>query len=274
MPRIDITAAEDPRIEAYRELKGRTVWKQGASFIVEGTKTVARLLESDYELVSVLLIESRVADWLPRVPDHVPCYVVPQPLGAALVGFNFHVGVVACARRREFPRLAEVVAPRERPLTLVVCPKCDNPENLGAIIRIAAGFGVDAILLGPQCCDPFSRRVLRVSMGTALRMTFVESRRLESDLIALRDDWNVELAATMLDATATPLHAAHRSPRFALLLGNEDTGLDPELAALCQQRLTIPMAPGTDSLNVAVAAGICLHHFRDVAARAEPGPAM
>ncbi len=271
MPRIDIADVDDPRINAYRELKGRTVWKQGDSFIVEGTKTVARLLESDYELSSVLLIESRVDEWLPRLPEHVPCYVVPQPLGAALVGFNFHVGVVACARRREFPPLARVVAPRERPLTLVVCPKCDNPENLGAIIRIASGFGVDALLLGPQCCDPFSRRVLRVSMGTALRMTFIESRRLAADLVMLRDTWGVELAATILDRTATPLHVARRSSRFALLFGNEDSGLDPELVALCRQRLTIPMAPGTDSLNVAVAAGIFLHHFRDIAATERAG---
>lgn len=261
MPRIFIDSLDDPRVQPYRDLKASNLMRHGTLFIAEGTKLVARLLDSRYETASVLLSEKREAEWLPRIPPHIPVYIIPQDLGAQLVGFNFHVGVVACGKRVPSPTIDEVLPRDAERLTLVVCPNCDNPENLGAIIRISCGFGVEAILLGKGCCDPFSRRVLRVSMGTAFRMTVIESRDLAKDLDRLRDEWQFEFAATLLDPTATPLHRAQRSPRFGLLFGNEHAGLGPEWVAHCQQRLTIPMQGETDSLNVAVAAGIFLHHF-------------
>lgn len=260
MPRIAISDLADPRVQPFRDLKASNLSRHGTLFIAEGTKLVARLLDSRYETASVLLSEKREAEWLPRIPESVPTYIIPQELGSQLVGFNFHVGVVACGKRVPSPTIDVLPRNAER-LTLVVCPNCDNPENLGAIIRISGGFGVDAILLGKGCCDPFSRRVLRVSMGTAFRMTVIESADLATDLDRLRDEWQVEFAATLLDSTATPLQEAQRSPRFGLLFGNEHAGLGAEWVRHCSQRLTIPMHGDTDSLNVAIAAGIFLYHF-------------
>jgi tRNA G18 (ribose-2'-O)-methylase SpoU len=266
MPRIACDTLDDPRLKPYRQLKANNLSPRGEFFIAEGTKLVERLLESDYEVASVLLSSKREAEWLPRVPDSIPTYIVPQELGAMVVGFNFHVGVLACGRRRKFPTL-DAALPKDRPrLTVVVLPHCDNPENLGAILRISRGFGVDAVLLGPHCCDPFSRRVLRVSMGTAFKQTMVESRDLAVDLQRLREEWGVTLAATILDPSATPLHAARRTDRYGILFGNEHAGLSAAEIALCNQRLTIPMHAETDSLNVAVAAGIFLHHITSPAA--------
>ena len=70
-----------------------------------------------------------------------------------------------------------------------------DPENLGAILRIASALAIDAVVLGPGCCDPFSRRVLRVSMGAALRVKIVECDDLGAELGALRDTigWSVDL---------------------------------------------------------------------------------
>jgi len=266
MPRLSIADLDDPRLQVYRELKSSPVSRRGGHFIVEGMKTVARLLESRYETASVLLTEKREAEWLPRIPEHIPCYIVPDAVASELVGFHFHVGVVACGLRRRSPKLDDVLPSISEPVTVVICPKCDNPENLGAIIRIAAGFGVQAIVLGPGCCDPFSRRVVRVSMGAALSMTLVESRDLLQDLSRLRQEFQVPLYATVLDAAAVPLSQVSRPGRMGLLFGNEDTGLEADVLAVCDQRVTIPMHPGTDSLNVAVATGIFLHHFTRMAA--------
>lgn len=262
MPRIPIDSLDDPRVRPYRDLKASNLMRHGELFVAEGTKLVARLLDSRYATDSVLLNQKREEEWLPRIPSQIPVYIVSEALGSQVVGFNFHVGVVACGRRKPSPTIDDILPKDAKRLTLVICPNCDNPENLGAIIRISCGFGVDAILLGGQgCCDPFSRRVLRVSMGTAFRMNVIESRDLAADLQRLRDEWQVEFAATVLDSTATPLHEAHRSARFGLLFGNEHAGLTPEWIAHCQQRLTIPMDGDTDSLNVAIAAGIFLHQF-------------
>jgi len=269
MPRLFIESLDNPRVQPYRQLKGSSVMRRGELFIAEGTKVVERLLASDFETVSVLISEKREAEWGPKVPAEIPLYVIPQELGAQLVGFNFHVGVVACGRRRASPKLEKILGDPGRPSGLgtpipglfAVCPNCDNPENLGAIIRISRGFGVDAVLLGKGCCDPFSRRVLRVSMGAAFKQPIVESRDLAADLARLRSEWGFELAATVLDSTAEPLHAASRTDRLAILFGNEHAGLSAEWIALCDRRVTIPMQGDTDSLNVAIAAGIVLHHF-------------
>lgn len=259
--RIPIADLTDPRVEPYRNLKASNLMRHGELFIAEGTKVVARLLQSDFEVASVLLSEKREAEWLPKVPEHIPVYIVPQEVGAQVVGFNFHVGVVACGRRRPSPRLEDVLPQSIARQTVVVCPNCDNPENLGAIIRISRGFGVDLVLLGPGCCDPYSRRVLRVSMGTAFRQPIIETPNLLVDLHRLRTDWNFQFAATVLDRHAKPLSQTTRSPRFGILFGNEATGLSAESIAACDFATTIPMSGDADSLNVAVAAGIFLHHF-------------
>jgi tRNA G18 (ribose-2'-O)-methylase SpoU len=169
--------------------------------------------------------------------------------------------VLACGIRRPPPDLADLVRGAGRRLTVVVCPTLSNPENLGAIVRIGDVFGIDALLVGGPCPDPLSRRVLRVSMGTALRLPVIASADLGRDVEWLRSEWGVQLAATVVDPDAEPLATAGRPDRFALLLGGEDEGLAPEWIARCQRRITIPMRPGAESLNVAVAAGILLHHF-------------
>ncbi len=261
MPRIAIESLDDPRVQMYRHLKASNLLRDGRLFIAEGTKLVERLLASDYQTESVLIAERREAEWGPKVPADVPLYVVPQEIGEQLTGFNFHVGVLACGVRQP-DRLLDDTLPRDTArLMVVVCPNCDNPENLGAIIRIGSAFGIDALLLGRGCCDPFSRRVLRVSMGSALRLPIIESPDLEQDVWRLRDEWKLELIATVLDDSATPLSEAVRSPRAGLLFGNEADGLNEHWLSLCDHQLTIPMRPGTDSLNVAIAAGIFLHHF-------------
>lgn len=259
--RIPISSLDDPRVQPYRNLKASNLSRHGEWFIAEGTKVVDRLLQSPFETVSVLLMEKREAEWLPKIAEQIPVYIVPENVGSEIVGFKFHVGVVACGRRKKNPKLEDVLPSDAKKLTVVVCPNCDNPENLGAIIRICRGFDVDLVLLGTGCCDPYSRRVLRVSMGTAFWQPVIESADLLGDLRRLKSEWNFELAATILDSESTPLTQSRRSDRFGILLGNEATGLSSDCISVCDHRVTIPMSKSADSLNVAVAAGIFLHHF-------------
>jgi len=263
MTRIAVENLDDPRVQMYGHLKSSNLLRDGRLFIAEGTKLVERLLASDYQVDSVLIAERREAEWGPKIPPEVPLYVIPQQIGEQLTGFNFHVGVLACGVRRPARTIDEVVPKQAARLTVVICPSCDNPENLGAIIRIGSAFGIDALLLGRSCCDPFSRRVLRVSMGTAFRLPIVESPDLSRDVRRLQEEWNLDLVATVLDPTATPLSRANRSARVGLLLGNEANGLEVNWQTMSDRRVTIPMRLGTDSLNVAVAAGIFLHHFTE-----------
>ena len=255
-----VDSLDDPRVWPYRELKDRALDRGGGFFIAEGEHVVRRLLASDFPVESVFLSEKR-ADFAADVRGGVPVYVAPQAVVEQVLGFKFHSGVIACGRRKPRQTLDGVV-PRDRErLTLVVCPDISNVENIGSIVRLSAGFGVDALVLGENCHDPFWRQSVRVSMGTIFSLPLVHTDDLLRDLGRLKREWGVELAATVLDANAEPLGPATRPPRFGLLFGGEAQGLGPAYVAACDRRVTIPMKLGTDSLNVAVAAGIFLYHF-------------
>jgi len=264
MPLVTITSLDDPRIALYRNLKDRELERRGRHFIAEGEHLTRRLLASDFPVDSVMLAQRRVAAMAPVVPAHVPVYVVSQQLMNEIVGLKFHSGVLACGRRKERQTLDQVI-PRDKPdLTLVICPEISNVENIGTMIRIAAGFGADAMILGQRCHDPFWRQSVRVSMGTIFRLPLVQSDDLMRDLGRLREEWGVELVATVLNEAAEPLAAAKRGKKLGILFGSEAQGLDRAWIDACDRRVTIPMKHGTDSLNVAVAAGIFLYHFTPV----------
>ena len=168
---------------------------------------------------------------------------------------------MAVGVRPPSPTIDDLVArAADRPLTLVVCPEIEKTDNLGALIRIAAAFGVDAMILGQRSCDPFFRQSVRVSMGSAFVLPIVRSDDLARDLSRLRE-FGVDVVATVLDPRATPLDQAHRGRRLAIVLGNEAQGLGEEWLRHADRQVTIPMKLGTDSLNVAVAAGVFLYHY-------------
>ena len=262
MPRILLTDLYDPRISEYRELNQRNLTRFSGRFIAEGDKVVERLLESGYETES-LLVEER---FLPRfeslAPPETPLYTGPQALLEQIIGFNFHRGVLACGRRKPPPPLVEVAARFPPRSLVVVCPDVQDPTNLGSTIRTSAAFGASAVLLGRRCADPFSRRVLRVSMGAAFRLPVLETTDLANDLRLLNREFSFDLIATVIDAAAEDLVSAERPEKVALLLGGEGHGLSHEWLDLATRRVTIPMQLGIDSLNVAVAAAIFLFHFQ------------
>jgi len=261
MSQIPVQTIDDPRLACYRELNERNLTRQSGLFIAEGEKVVERLIGSDFPIASILAEPPLAARYERGVAPNVPIYVASRDLLQATIGFHFHRGVVACGRRKPAATMQRVLnSLTQMPQTIVVCPDAQDPTNLGSIIRSAAAFGCACVVLGGKCADPFSRRVLRVSMGAALRLPIVESRDLSADLAGLAGE-RFELVAAVVDSTAEGLATAQRGERLALLLGSEGHGLGPEWLALAHRRVTIPMQLGIDSLNVAVAAAVLLYHF-------------
>jgi tRNA G18 (ribose-2'-O)-methylase SpoU len=268
---IAIDSLHDPRISPYRALKDRDVAKHGNLFIAEGEHIVRRLLASDFPTVSVLLDEKRVEEFAPTVPQSVPVYAAPTSLMTQIIGFRFHSGIIACGKRKPplaLPDILSAFSPRPqggassarlaRPLVLV--PDLNNAENLGGIIRLCAGFGAAALILGPLSVDPFWRQSIRVSMGTVFSLPILRSTDIIQDIRYLREH-QITTFAAVLDETAESLDSITRPPRSALLFGSEAHGLSQDMISACDRRITLPMQLGTDSLNVAVCAGICLYHF-------------
>ena len=260
MPIISIDSIDDSRILPFRDLPRSKLPKHAGLFIAEGAYLVEELLASDFQVDSLFVERPRAEGFHAKVQEDVPVYVADRQLFRDVIGYSFHRCVLACGRRRQHPSFEGLLPDLPPAATVVVCHDIHDPENLGGVIRNCAAFGVDAVLLSSQCTDPFSRRVLRVSMGTVFKLALAESKNLSSDLIRLRDH-QFQILGTVLDPAAEPLETVQRRERLALLLGNEAHGVDDNLVQHCDQQVTIPMRLNTDSLNVAVASGIFLYHF-------------
>ena len=257
---IPIASLDDPRVALYRNLKDRELAREGGRFMAEGELILKRLLASDYPVESVLLEQRRAPEMAPLVPAGVPVYVAPAAVFRQIIGHKFQSGILAVGRRKPFLTVDQLVAQAHERSRLVICPEIASVENIGSIIRIAAAFGADGMLLGERCHDPFWRQSVRVSMGTIFKLPLARSDNILLDLQRLKE-LGYELVATVLDCDAEPLGDTPSGKRMGILFGNEAQGLDPQCIKACQRKVKIPMREGIDSLNVAVAAGIFLYHF-------------
>ena len=257
-----ISDPNDARISPYRALKDRQLAREKGLFVVEGRHLVGRLLRSNIETHSILMTEAswRSDQW--DIPDGIPVYQASKEVLAAIVGFQFHRGMLGLGHRPVRVPFAEAWAGLDRTDRLLICPEINDAENLGSILRTAAGLGFRHVLLGPACCDPWSRRAIRISMGGVFQLQISRSKRLAEDLSGLRDTHGFEFHAAVIDDSATPLTSIVPPQKVGLLLGCEAHGLSDEWQDLADQWVTIPMDLDADSLNVAVAAGIFMHHYR------------
>ena len=256
-----IESLDDPRLDIFRQLKTTNATRDSRLFVAEGTTVVERVLKSGFEVRSVLISDRKFAGFQERLPENVPILRLRQELAEELVGFVFHSGVMASAVRRPAPPPGDWIAPTG-PGLIVAGDRVTDPENVGALIRIGSAFGAAGVVFGDGSADPFSRRVLRVSMGNGLFLPIVETAELRSYLAMLVSDFGFRLCLTVLDPTAQVLSGFRFPDRTILVLGNEYDGISEAVRSLPAERLTIPMLNGTDSLNVAISSGIFLHQYR------------
>jgi len=245
-------------------------WTRSGLTLAEGVTLATRLLQSPLVPESVVCLAAHEAEFVALARGRCPVTVVSDEQMQAQAGFAFHRGVIAVAQRPRALTLEEFLTSRPAPLRLAVAPNLTDPENLGSVYRSALALGWDAVAVGPESCDPFSRRCSKVSMGAVYSHPPVElpadpgvSRRLFADT-----GWTT--LALALESGALDLESwvetnegqrALAGP-LALWVGNEFNGVSAADRSLCQRALVVPMAEGHDSLNAGVAAGIGLYRLR------------
>ena len=267
-----ITLPDDPRLADYRRLKERHLNAEGQRFVAESERVVRRLLASQLPVHSLLVTPPRLAalgDLLAGIDEaRCPIFIASQAVMDGVAGFHVHRGCLAIGER---PESAE--APADARL-IVALEDLVDVDNLGSMVRNAAAFGADALLLSPRCADPFYRKAIRVSLGSVFNLPIIRARRWPEDLVALRAERGFRVVGAVLGGGAVPLASVAPPPRTVVLLGAEGPGLSAAAIAACDHRVTIPMSPGADSLNVATAAAIFLYHLTrgDPLQRSSPSP--
>lgn len=265
---ITLTSLDAPELDVYArltqaQLRNRLEPEKGL-FIAESPKVIGTALDAGLTPVSFLMEQRHItgdaASLLARFPD-VPVYTAERELLARLTGYTLTRGVL-CAMRRPAPKSpTEVIAGAKR---IAVLEGVVDATNIGAIFRSAAALGMDAVLLSPTCCDPLTRRAVRVSMGTVFQlpwatfdtwpaggMEILRGAGFATCAMALRDD-SLALGDERLNSI----------PKLAIVLGAEGDGLANGTIAACDYTVRIPMAHGVDSLNVAAASAVAFWELR------------
>ena len=289
---IRIDDPRDPRLDDFRNLN-ESDKKSGEQLIIaEGTLVVPRLLASPYPTRAVVgfpgklrAIEESLSSSFSGDDAPFSVFEVSREVLKEVAGFDMHRGLVASADRlpeseelsvealldqleaTEGTEVTEVTECTEGASGVIaVLEGVGDHENIGSIFRNAAGLGVDAVLFGAATADPLYRRSVRVSMGHVLRLPWArfpgttttwqrDLQLLQSrgyEVVALTPSGNT----TLREATEA---ARERGKKVAVMVGAEGPGLTEHAMRAADVRAVIPMARGTDSLNVATAAAIAFY---------------
>ena len=263
---VEITSLDAPELDVYArlteaQLRSKKAPEQGL-FIAESLVVIEYALAAGLEPVSFLMerrqITGQGAELLSRWPE-VPVYTADREVLAQLTGYALTRGVLCALRRPPLPQVQTVCREARR---IAVLENIVDPTNVGAIFRSAAALGMDGVLVTPSCCDPLSRRSVRVSMGGVFQIPWTRIGTSASD-------WPVQGMATLRSLGFQTAAMALRdntwkvddprlagADRLAVILGTEGSGLRPDTIDLCDCTVCIPMAHGMDSLNVAAASAV------------------
>jgi TrmH family RNA methyltransferase len=231
--------------------------RQQQLFLVEGTHLLEAALKADRPIVTLCYTIA----WQSKYPQlYEQAQQVAQRIELVSVDVLRAVattvepdGVVATIERTATP------APSFISLGLVL-ETIQDPGNLGAMIRTAAAAGAEGILLSGDSVDFDHPKVLRASAGQWFQLPMAASSDLKADLSRYQSQ-GMQIIATRPAATLTYWQVDLRQPTL-VLMGNEGAGLSSELAAIADQQVTIPLNPGVESLNVAIAAALMLYEAK------------
>ena len=253
-----VTSLTNATVKAVRALHLRKEREESGLFLAEGLKIVTEAVELGHA---------------PRILLHGPDAGHPLLTKAVQAAEAAGGEVIEVTRdilekisRRDNPQMVIGVFPQlftplaelkpEAAACWVALDRVRDPGNLGTVIRTADAAGCGGVILVGDCCDPYSVEAVRATMGSVFAVKIV--RAGVEEFLAWRTSWPGSVVGTLLSATTDCRKADYRRP-VMVLMGNEQAGLPPDLAAACDVAVKIPMRGRADSLNLAVATGIMIY---------------
>ena len=252
-----VTSLTNPTVKAVRALHLRKERDETGLFVAEGLKAVIEGIETGHA-PAILMHGSERHPLLNTA--------IAATLGANGQVIEVTEAIRAKVSRRDNPQaVVGVFRQAFRPLDAiephaarcwVALHRVRDPGNLGTIIRTADAAGCGGLILVGECCDPYSVEAVRATMGSIFAVPI--TRCSEAEFAAWRNAWPGSVVGTLLSAQVDHRQADYARPTL-ILMGNEQQGLPPDMAALCDVNVKIPMRGRADSLNLSVATGIMIY---------------
>ena len=263
----DIASPEAAPYSRLTEAQLKRAGEGSGLFIAESINVIKAALEAGYRPVSLLTERKhieRIETELGAAVGEAPVYTSDEEELEKLAGYRLSRGVLCAMERRPLPEAEDILKTASR---VAVLEGVTDPTNIGAIIRSAAALGMDAVLLGENCCDPLHRRAARVSMGAAFRIPWavlpcLAACRNAIDLAPVCDNGFTTLAAALAEGAVCPDDGRLQCvDKLAVILGSEGAGLSERTVKAADIAVKLPMSHGMDSLNVAAAAAVLFWIF-------------
>jgi TrmH family RNA methyltransferase len=263
-----ISSRQNATVKRFRQLAAGD--PAGESMLLDGEHLVREALASGFRIELAAFVErlangpmTGMVDALERSGARV--VAVTDQVLAVVSPVRQPSGVVAIARRPS-AMLDQVLHTRQS-LVLII-GEVQDPGNVGAIIRAAEGCGATGVVVTTGVADPFSWKALRGGMGSTFRLPIASGQSLDAAVGRARAAGLRVIATTARGGT--PLPACDLRPGCAILLGGEGSGLPATIVEAADERVTIPMQPPVESLNVAIAAALVLYEAARQRATAVP----
>ncbi|HPF79451.1 TrmH family RNA methyltransferase [Nostocoides australiense] len=246
-------------MRAVAALARRSVRAGSGRFLVEGPQGVRELVRYAAPSVVDLYVTAAAAQRYAALVESASAagvfvHSVSDEVLAAMADAETPQGMLAVAQQPE-PTLADVLA--ASPRLLVLLQEVRDPGNLGTVIRAADASGADAVLVTDSSVDVFSPKVVRSTAGSLFHLPVVTGLDAEATLAEVASH-GIRTLATEGEAALTLPHV-DLAGRHCWVLGTEAQGLPDHLAAACAERVSIPIYGKAESLNLAMAATICLY---------------
>ncbi|MBQ8928326.1 MAG: RNA methyltransferase [Oscillospiraceae bacterium] len=248
-----ITSKNNPLIRRYRRvLEDKRFRSTEQVFAAEGLRLVCEALQEG-RCAALYVTESAYEKYADVLCGGIKPVIISDALGNHLSETEHPQGVFALcsAARMELGR--DRLRPNGRYLVLYAL---QDPGNMGMILRTADAFGIDAVLVY-RCCDVYSPKVVRATMGAIFRLPVLEAPAADLLCPALEAQ-GIRSYAAVLHRDARPVTACDLGEGCAVWIGNEGSGLPEDAVAACKEKVIIPMRGNAESLNAAMAAGILM----------------
>lgn len=245
-----IQSAMNPKIKDWKKLLTKKERDKTGTFLVEGFHLVEEALAGN-QVLEIIINESKD---MPPGWDYgdIPVTLVTEEIIGLLADTETPQGILAVCEQARFSADVEGNG-------YLLIDAVQDPGNLGTMIRTADAAGMDAVIVGDGSVDVYNPKVLRSAQGSHFHLPVIRGDLFEW-VNRLKEN-NVTVFGTALENAREYTEAEH-AESFALLVGNEGSGVNKDLLALTTANLYIPILGKSESLNVAVAAGILLYHLR------------
>ncbi len=235
-------------MKEWKKLYTKKERDKSGLFLIEGFHLVEEALKAG--LIQHLILHENTD--IPHTWNYedIPVTVVTNEVMKALSDTETPQGIMAVCQK---PKV-ELSSLKGKKFLLI--DSVQDPGNIGTMIRTADAAGIDAVILGEGCADPYNPKVIRSTQGSLFHLP-IQKARLE-DFI---DGTDIPIYGTALDG-GIPYNKVTPTDEFALLVGNEGQGVSKDLLVKTTKNLYIPIYGKSESLNVAIAAGILMYYLR------------